>query len=137
VRDLLDFWLHERGTEDRPRDWEADARPSLLDAGIELARDAKITADPDREILEPELVAAIDKLAADVGLCARLISFIDEGISSDPEDTRRVVREGIVQAVREYVEVLERHADKAWFQLQDLQLDAAESVHRRDPRSSD
>jgi hypothetical protein len=101
---MLDFWLSERSSRDAPPPPVAgEALSMMMVQARSLAKQLELFRDRDREIMEPELVRAIDEFVSPVRGAVFLYSF-------DDEDFREQAQTTVVERARRFAEVFLRDA---------------------------
>jgi hypothetical protein len=136
--DLLSFleqWLAESDRQDSCaapiRDGPEDPRvPLLLHSATRFAESLKRTRERDREVMEPELVRALDDCVHGVGLGQMALGLSLGRDWHDPIGTRRHGESRVVQAALDFGRVLLRHDDRGRIAFPDLSIQAAEEHSR-------
>lgn len=110
---VLDHWLANVSSEDRERvSQDADDLPLVVAHALQTATSLRRVRESDRDVLEPELVAAIDDFEED----ARLAFSIFHGMVDASRQTRaQEAINQVVYATRNLGEVLIRH-DRQWLE---------------------
>jgi hypothetical protein len=130
VGELCNFWL---GAQD-----EADAGhvplpgehyPVLVASAIEFYDDVKRHADPNREILEPELIRAVEDLSWHVGQAMQMHAFSKQTWAGDPVSYERSALSHVVRGAQQFAEAFRNHGDPVWLAVNEGLAEAAAS-HR-------
>jgi hypothetical protein len=124
--DFLDQWLAEKDAQDSCQ-WLSDPRrrselPLVLHQGVRLGRALRAYRELDREVMEPELVRAIDDYiwhGWQHGL-----TMYELRDHAEPGSGFSLAEESVVRAARQFAEVLARHDPRGPLQLDDLTLSA-------------
>jgi hypothetical protein len=107
---LFDRWLAD--DEDLPRRLPEGSVPYVLADALELARQAKVIADADREILPPDLVAAIDELERKIRGVERVHQLLHRSDVEQSEGSLTALRLAVAE-VSTFVSVYDR-PNLAW-----------------------
>jgi hypothetical protein len=108
---LLDRWLAD--DEDLPRQLPDNGVPYLLTHAVDFARQAKLVADADREVLPPDLVAAIDELETTIRGAEQVHRLLSQFDVEQPEGERTALKLA-VSAARTFASTYRRHGHPAW-----------------------
>jgi hypothetical protein len=131
---MLDLWVSQVDAEDKQREAVNDANePLLLVEGRQYADRLERARERDREVIEPDLIRAIDDLTTSVAQARVLFALGERGTGRvGPQEASRIV----VNAAKAFAPALRRYAPK-WVsvhtQLQEAgQEHSAQSRQRRD-----
>jgi len=104
--ELLDRWLAD---EDLSRHLPATGTPHVLTDALDVARQAKLIADADREVLPPDLVAAIDELERSIRGVEQVHELLSRSDVEQSEDGRTALRLA-VSVVRTFAVAYRRYS---------------------------
>jgi hypothetical protein len=105
---MIDQWLDDQGREDQGRRLLPDETyPMLILEGMEFLRQLEIARSRDRDVMEPELVAAIDDVNWHVGKARMFFAFAEDNLG-DPEDNRRSAMRLVVEGAKNFADVFVR-----------------------------
>jgi hypothetical protein len=122
--ELIDLCLEDYKNEDEPRDvLDGQWLPSLFLSALEFDRELQRARERDLDVLEPDLIAAIDKFRWHVGQAVQHLGFVREGHLA-PEMAEPVAYSTLMRGTRIFAEVFKRYAPK-WFVILDLPIAAA------------
>jgi hypothetical protein len=129
--EMFEFWLEEQKNEDAASIVEVPGAryPMLIACGIEFYDDVKRHVDPNREILEPALIRAVDDLSWHVGQAMQSHDFSKAHWIQDRPAYDRSARSHIVRGGLQFAEAFRDPGDAGWLEILDLTADSAES-HR-------
>jgi hypothetical protein len=118
--DLLDRWLEDEEVLGRSVGGdlrvEQRRRRSIVKFGVGFATEAKKIVDADREVLPPELVAAVDELDVSVRRAAGLDELMRK-FEGGSTDAGPLAARLVVSAVRTFATPLRRFGDANWFRM--------------------
>jgi hypothetical protein len=118
--DLLDRWLEDEDVLGRSAGGdlrvEQRRRRGIVKLGADFAIEAKKVADADREVLPPELVAAVDELDVSVRRAAGLDELMSK-FEGGSADAGPIAARLVVSAVRTFATPLRRFGDANWFRM--------------------
>jgi hypothetical protein len=122
----IGHWVEGIPTADRPEWKGADAdMPIALGRAFEFGRRLTEVRESDRDVLEPDLVAAMDDCTLAIQR-ALTVYRLGEGQHEDRID--EVAFSSFGQALRRFVPVFERYDDR-WKEMPKLTADAADESH--------
>lgn len=137
---FLDQWLEDADSADACSSWllnretTAEARgPLIVLMAADFANRLSGFRERDREVMEPDLVAAIDQVTWHVGLGLKFFEFSCAPWTDDKAGQLRGAERTIVEGAREFGDALLRHDPLGRIEFNDLTLRAAES-HREGVR---
>jgi hypothetical protein len=105
---MINQWLADQDREDQERQpLPGDTYPMLILEGMEFLRQLEIARSRDRDVMEPELVAAIDDINWHVSK-ARMFYGFAESDFGDPEKTKRSAVRLIVEGTKKFADVFVR-----------------------------
>ena len=99
-------------------------------SGQELAIDLERHRERDREVLEPDLVAAIDRFQGEVGGAIQLCDMVQAGLTDYCADTEKVALQSVVAGAKDFAEVLAKYAP-SWMEVLPLMKESAASISAR------
>jgi hypothetical protein len=128
---FLDFWLVEKEHQDACHTpLEDSPLPLVLHAGFECANALRRSRDNDREVMEAELVRAIDDYWWHAGQGELFYGFSRAQWTHDPAGNMRHAEEVLVRGARKFAEALLPHDTRGRIEFEDLTLQAAEEHSR-------
>jgi hypothetical protein len=119
--DMIDLWLDEQDAEDEPRQLvEGKGLPGLVLSAIEFEKQLRRARERDLDVLEPDLVAAIDKLGWHVGQCVQMYGFGRAGLT-DRAGAESTGLNTLMRGVRTFAEVYRKY-EPGWFEILDMSI---------------
>jgi hypothetical protein len=119
--ELIDLWLdHQDATDEPSRTIEGEWLPILLREAIDFESNLRRTRERDLDVLEPDLIAAIDKLGWHVGQAVQTLAHVRSGIG-DPVGAEALALGTLMQGVKTFAEVFRRY-EPGWFKILDLSV---------------
>jgi hypothetical protein len=132
---LLDFWLAEQSNEDAARQaLEGEWLPMVLLEAREFVRHLQDVRERDLDVMEPDLVSALDDFQLRVAQAINLLGLA-HGNTEDRDETARVAVRNVVTGARDFAAVFARYGPE-WMRIPELTLKAAAS-HSRNSRPVD
>jgi hypothetical protein len=128
---FLDHWLAGKKEQDAcqvpvPGDERVEISYVLYE-GLMMGNALRIYREIDREVMEPEVVRAIDDYLWH-GVQHGQTMYAIAGRSADPDKGYAIAETAIVRAARAFGEVLERHDPRGPIELDDLTLSAMQET---------
>lgn len=136
ARQLLRIWLEDQDREDaRPPELAEGKGPMLARSGQELAKDLEASRDRDLDILEPDLVRAIDDFQGSVGGAVQLCNMSKGGLLPEQAKTESIVLESVARGAADFADVFAKYGG-SWMTVLPIMKRAAEEVSARQRRPS-
>jgi hypothetical protein len=109
ARAMIDQWLAEQQTEDVQRRLLPGERlPMLILEARDFGADLEQFRARDLDILEPDLVRAIEDFGGHVGQAMQFWSFAEQGLG-DPAGNRETALMTVVDGARDFARVFARY----------------------------
>jgi len=122
--ELIDLCLEDYKNEDEPRQvLDGQWLPSLFLGAGELEKELHHARERDLDVIEPDLVAAIDKFRWHVGQAVQHLGFAREG-HLEHAMAEPVAYSTLMRGTRTFAEVFKRYAPQ-WFVILDIPVAAA------------
>lgn len=129
--ELIELWLAEQGNEDVPRRrLEGERLPMLVAEAREYTRELEQHRERDVDVLEPDLVRAIDDFGWQTGQAIQLLGMAEQGLLTDKRDTEGVALMTVVQGAQQLAAALGRYAP-TWMTIPELTRAGAAEHSRR------
>ncbi len=131
---MIDLWLSQQDAEDGERPpRKARGLQALIESGRDLTLRLEHYRDRDRDILEPDLIYAIDRLNWEVSKGMQFIGFVDGGLTADPAATEREALRSTVEGAKQFAAVFGEYAPEWMVVLERMRVDAkgySEEMHQ-------
>lgn len=133
--EVVELWLAEQEREDVPRHQpEGERWPMLVASAHEYVGELEDYRARDLDVLEPDLVRAIDDFRWHVAQAIQLLGMYEQAPLPEPRDTERVALMTVMQGARQLTTSLERYAP-TWMTVLEPMRAAAEEHSRRSGRN--
>jgi hypothetical protein len=131
---VLDQWIADHDREDEPRrPIRGETVPTLLLSATEFSQRLLWFRETDRDVMEPDLVRAIDDMTHRVSLSRRMLGW-QERSDREQRDVERIALAGFVRVLRDFAIVLRRYDDR-WMKIMDLTIEAADATREQHARA--
>jgi hypothetical protein len=135
AREMFQQWLDDQDKEDVARQKLEDGRLMLVASGQEFAKDLDERRERDLDVLEPDLVRAIEDFQRQVGGAVQLCGFLRAGLLQDREKTEYTALRSVAQGGADFAAVFQNYG-RSWMRILPLEKEAAQEVSTRQRRSS-
>jgi hypothetical protein len=119
--ELIELWIAEHDREDEPR-WKAQGAwlPGIVMSALDFEKGLGHARQRDLDVLEPDLVRAIDNLHWHIHQAIQLLGFVEQGLN-DREGTEPAAMSTLMRGVQEFAQVFRRYG-KQWFEILDINI---------------
>jgi hypothetical protein len=138
AREMIELWLAEQEHEDVARvRSEGERLPMLLAEAREYVRELEDHRARDLDVLEPDLIRAIDDFGWHTAQATQLLGMAEQGLLNDRADTERVALMTVMQGAQQLTSALERYAPSWMTILEQTRAAAVEHSRRSGERAHD
>jgi hypothetical protein len=130
AREMFQQWLDDQDNEDVTRQRLEDGRLMLVASGQEFAKDLEERRERDLDVLEPELVRAIEDFQRAVGGAVQLCGFLRAGLLQDPEKAEHTALRSVAQGGADFAAVFEKYGP-SWMEILPLMKGSADEISAR------
>lgn len=128
--EMFVFWLAEQENEDIPRQLlKGEKLPMLILEAREFTRQLEEHRSRDLDVLEADLVTAIDDFGWYTGQAMHLLAMVEQGLLDDRKGTEGTALATVLQGAQKFVAAFEPY-DPRWMAIHDKSKEAA-VVHSR------
>jgi hypothetical protein len=136
--EMVELWLAEQEHEDVPRHrLEGERWPMLIASAREYVGELEDYRARDLDVLEPDLVRAIDDFRWNVGQAIQLLGMYEQGLLQEQADTEQVALMTVMQGAQQLTSALERYAPTWMTVLEQMRAGAAEHSRRSGAKGHD
>ncbi len=129
--EMLDLWLAEQENEDLPRRLlDGESLPMLILEAREFTRTLEEYRARDLDVLEADVVTAIDDFGWHTGQAVQLLGMVDQGLLGDQARTEGTALATIIQGTQKFVAGFEQY-DPRWMRIRELSKASAAEHSRR------
>lgn len=129
--EMVELWLAEQEHEDVPRrPLEGERWPMLVASAREYVGELEDHRARDLDVLEPDLVRAIDDFRWNVAQAIQLLGMYEQGLLQEQADTEQVALMTVMQGAQQLTSALERYAPTWMTVLEQMRAAAAEHSRR-------
>ena len=128
--EMLTFWLNEQANEDIPRQLlEGQTLPILILEAREFTERLEEHRSRDLDVLEADLVAAIDDFRWHTAQAIQLLALAEQNPRHDREDAEDTALATVVEGAKKFA-VAFAHYNSNWMKVRNISKEAA-LVHSR------
>jgi hypothetical protein len=128
--EMLDLWLAEQENEDVARRLlDGESLPMLVLEAREFTRTLEEHRARDLDVLEADVVTAIDDFGWHTGQAVQLLDMVDQGLLDDQARTEGTALATVIQGTQKFVAAFEQY-DPRWMRIRELSK-ASAAVHSR------